>query len=164
MRPRGSSELLTHRRVTAVHRVIIDGEPIGEVAEQVGVHRNTLGNWVKIARDGGEAALQVRTPPGRPARLDAKRVADIVRHVLKGPKACGFPTDLWTLPRIAMLIEQRHGIRYDPDHLSRLMGQWNISWQKPRKQPVERDQAVIDQWIATEWPRIKKKSARSRPH
>jgi transposase len=163
MRPQGSVELLTYRRVVAVRRVVDEKEPIGEVAQEVGVHRNTLSLWLKLFREGGEAALIVRTPPGRPAELNPKQVQDIVKQVLKGPKACGFATDLWTLPRLSQLIERRHGVRYDPDHLSRLVRKWGLSWQKPKTQPVERDPEAIDRWVRTQWPRIKKKPAGSRP-
>ena len=35
--------------------------------------------------------------------------------VLKGAKAAGFPTDLWTCPRVAQLIKDRSGPRYHVD-------------------------------------------------
>lgn len=162
MRPHGSVEALTRRRIDAVRRVIDDKESVGDVADDIGVHRNSLSAWLSLFRKGGEAALQVRTPPGRPSELSDKQVKDIVQQVLKGAKGCGFETDLWTLPRIARLIEKRHGVLYDPDHLSRLVRAWGLSWQKPKKRPVERNQQVIDQWVDRQWPRIKKKSADSR--
>jgi len=163
MRPPGTPEALTRRRVDAVHRVVDDQESIGDVAEDIGVHRNSLSGWIKLFRQGGDAALAVRTPPGRPSELSEAQVKDVVQHVLKGALACGFETDLWTLPRIARLIKQRHGVQYDPDHLSRLVRAWNLSWQKPRTRPVERDDQVIDRWLKRDWPRIKKKSAGSGP-
>jgi transposase len=146
-----------------VHRVLDDCESIGDVAQDIGVHRNSLSGWIKLFRQGGDEALTVRTPPGRPSELSQTQVKDVVQHVLKGALACGFETDLWTLPRIARLIKQRHGVQYDPDHLSRLVRAWNLSWQKPRTRPVERDEKVIDRWLKRDWPRIKKKSAGSKP-
>jgi transposase len=35
----------------AVEYVLDDGRPLVEVAEKIGVHKNTLGNWVSKARD-----------------------------------------------------------------------------------------------------------------
>lgn len=162
MRPTGTVNELTQRRIDAVHRVIDDQEAVGDVADDISVHRNSLSAWLSLFRKGGDAALQVRTPPGRPCELSDKQVADIVQHVLKGALACGFETDLWTLPRVAQLIEQRHGVRYDPDHLSRLVRGWGLSWQKPHKRPIERNEQVIDQWLKQQWPGIKKKSANSK--
>jgi transposase len=162
MRPTGSVETLTRRRIDAVHRVVDDKESIGDVADDIGVHRNSLGAWIKLFRQGGDAALLVRTPPGRPPELSERQVKDILRQVVKGPLACGFETDLWTLPRLARFIKQRHGVQYDPDHLSRLVRAWGLSWQKPKIRPIERNEQVVRQWVDVEWPRIKKKSASSR--
>jgi transposase len=161
MRPPGSVETLTRRRIDAVHRVVDDKESITDVADDLGVHRNSLGAWIKLFRQGGEAALLVRTPPGRPPELSPRQVKDVVRRVIDGPLACGFETDLWTLPRLARFIERRHGVRYDPDHLSRLTRAWGLSWQKPKKRPIERDEQLVKRWVDVEWPRIKKKSAGS---
>jgi len=162
MRTPGTVEELTRRRVTVVRRVLVDKISIGQAAAEAGVHRNSVSEWLRLLRVGGEAALQAHSPPGRPAELDSSQVADVTRQILKGAKACGFETDLWTLPRIARLIEKRHGVGYDVDHLSRLVRSWGFSWQKPRRQAVERDEEAIKQWVDEQWPRIKKKSAGSR--
>lgn len=161
MRPSGSIEELTRRRIEAVHRVVDDKESIADVAEDLGIHRNSLSTWIGLFKQGGDAALQVRTPPGRPSALSDRQVKEIIALVLKGAKACGFETDLWTLPRIARLIQRRCGVLYDPDHLSRLVRAWGLSWQKPKTRPLERNEQVITQWMTKQWPRIKKKSAGS---
>jgi transposase len=154
MRPEGTPEQLTRRRLGAVRQVVGAGRTQAGVAREAGVHPNTLCNWVKLFRAGGAAALAVKSPPG----LGKRQVADVVRQVLRGARACGFDTDLWTLPRIAKLIERRHGVRYDADHLSRLARAWGLSWQKPALRPLERDEAAVGRWLARDWPRVKKKS------
>src|SRR5687768_5525252 len=103
MRPEGTPEQLTRRRLNAVRQVVDSERTQADVAREVGVHPNTLCNWVKLYRAGGADALAVKSPPGRPPGLTRTQVADVVRHVLRGPKACGFDTELWTLPRIAAL-------------------------------------------------------------
>jgi transposase len=160
MRPRGTPQQLYERRREAVRQVIERKRPQAEVARAIGVHPATLCGWVRLYRDGGgAAALRVKRPPGRPPGLDEAQVADVVECVVvRGAKGCGFDTDLWTLPRIARLIERRHGVRYDVDHLSRLVRSWGLSWQKPATRPVERDEAAIDRWLKRDWPRVKKKS------
>jgi transposase len=158
MRPRGTPQQLYERRRDAVRQVIDRERPQAEVAREIGVHPATLCAWVGLYRDGGAAALRVKSPPGRPPGLDEAQVRDVVEHVLRGARACGFDTDLWTLPRIARLIERRHGVSYDVDHLSRLVRSWGLSWQKPATRPIERDDAAIDRWLKRDWPRIKKKS------
>ena len=162
-----SSAAAPPRRRAAVAQVLDLKRKQVEVAAEFGVHPATLCAWVKLHRRGGAAAMRVKSPPGRPPGLTPgltrAQVRDVVRCVLRGAKACGFDTDLWTLPRIARLIQKRHGHggrkAYDPDHLSRLARAWGLSWQRPATRPLERDQATIDRWLARDWPRIKKKSA-----
>ena len=38
-----------------------------------------------------------------------------------GPREWGFETDRWTTGRLAQAIQARFGVRYDPDHVGRIM-------------------------------------------
>jgi hypothetical protein len=38
-----------------------------------------------------------------------------------GPRAAGFDTEMWTTGRFADAIFARFGVRYDPDHVGRIM-------------------------------------------
>jgi transposase len=160
MRPKGSPQQLFQRRCDAVLQVVDRKRKQRDVAAEFKIHPATLCSWVKMYRLGGGAqALQVKSPPGRPAGLDEAQVRDVVACILRGARACGFDTDLWTLPRVGRLIQKRHGVKYDRDHLSRLVRSWGLSWQKPATRPIERNQQTIDHWLRHDWPRIKKKSA-----
>jgi len=89
---------------------------------------------------GGEEgkALQVRTSPGRPARLGATERRRLVKLLLKGPIAHGYRTNLWTTARIAEVIEREFGVAYHRDHIGRLMHSLNWSHQKPERRAAER--------------------------
>ena len=84
-------------------------------------------------------------------------------RLLKGAKANGFPTDLWTCPRIAQVIEARYGVHYHVDHIVRLMASLGFSAQKPEKQAAERDEERIARWVALDWLRIKKSRTAAGP-
>jgi transposase len=77
--------------------------------------------------------------------------------LLKGAKAAGFPTDLWTCPRVAQLIRESFSVTYHVDHVGRLLRDLGWSPQKPQRRAVERDEAEIQRWVKEEWPRVKKK-------
>jgi transposase len=81
----------------------------------------------------------------------------LAARLLKGAKANGFSTDLWTCSRIAELIERRYGVRYHVDHIPRLMASLGWSCQKPEVRAVERDEQAIQTWVSKDWPRIKKR-------
>ena len=76
--------------------------------------------------------------------------------MLRGARANGFVTDLWTSGRVAVLIEQRFGVHYHVNSLWRFLIALGFSCQKPETRAAERDEAEIQHWVKHEWPRIKK--------
>ena len=65
--------------------------------------------------------LRKRKAPGRPSRMSSSQLAEVRELFAAGPRAFGFETDRWTTARLAQAIEARFAIRYDPDHVGRLM-------------------------------------------
>lgn len=60
-----------------------------EVAQVLGVHRNTVGKWMQQYEQGGlEALLEVRVPPGAPSALNVSQIAQ-VREALKRSEGFG---------------------------------------------------------------------------
>ena len=81
------------------------------------------------------------------------------QELLEGAQAAGFPTDLWTCPRVVELIQARFGIHYNVSGVWRLLRSLGWTPQKPVRRAVEREEREIRRWIKKEWPRIKKKPA-----
>jgi transposase len=100
--------------------------------------------------------LQSRGPSGpAPGLLDAQ-LAQVGQALLEGATVHGFFGELWTLDRIAMVIERVTGVRHHPAWgwalLRHRLG-WSV--QRPKRRAAERDQAAIDRWVRDDWPRIK---------
>lgn len=155
MRPKGSPEELESRRRRAIALLNQDYQPV-EVARMVDVDRRSVRRWKAAYLKEGKQALKAK-PAGRPQKLQEKAKKALERKLLKGAKIAGFPTDLWTCPRVAQLIDALFGIRYHVDHIGRLLRSMGWSPQKPQRRAVERDEAEIQRWVRHEWPRIKKK-------
>ena len=100
---------------------------------------------------------------GRPTRLSAKKLREVQKALVRGPVAYGYTTDLWTLPRIAQVIEQTTGVHYHPGHVWKLLRQMGWSLQRPATQAKERDEAAIRRWRKTTWSRLKKTSQPTTP-
>ena len=66
-------------------------------------------------------SLRKRRAPGRPSRLNSTQLAGVTEVYRKGARAAGFDTDRWTTARFADAIFARFGVRYDPDHVGRIM-------------------------------------------
>jgi transposase len=156
MRPTGSPEALERRRRRAIV-LLKDGLSPVEVAKKLKVDRRSVRRWKASFSTLGPDALQAKPTPGRPPRLNPREKAKMEEQLLRGAKAAGFPTDLWTCPRVAHWIDSHLGIHYHVDHIGRLLRSLGWSPQKPQRKAIERNEAEIQRWIKEEWPRIKKK-------
>lgn len=155
MRPRGNPEVLAERRRRGIE-MLHDGYTPVEVAQQLGVDRRSVRRWHAAYRQQGDTGIQARPTPGRPPALTAKDKQRLEKLLLKGAKAAGFSTDLWTCPRVAELIWDRFAVDYHVDHIGRLLHSLGFSPQKPAPRAVERDEEAIRRWVKTDWPRVKK--------
>ncbi len=156
MRPHGSPEELERRRNRAID-LMQQGYPPVEVAHMVGVDRRSVRRWNAAYRAQGLEGICIKPASGRPAKLDARARRKLDAILLKGARAVGFPTDLWTCPRVAEVIRSRFKVCYHVDHVCRLLHSLGWSPQKPARRAVERDEDFIQDWVKTQWPRIKKK-------
>lgn len=162
MRPSGTPEQLETRRRRAV-ALLHAGTPYREVARQVGVSLSSVVRWEQAYRRDKRNGLRARPIPGRPCRLLASQQEQLKAVLLRGARAAGYATELWTLKRVGEVIGKRFGVRYSP------VGVWALlrhglgwSWQKPERRALQRDEAAIAQWRREEWPRIKKRRAPGR--
>jgi transposase len=103
--------------------------------------------------------LASKGPAGPKAKLTATQMEKVIAGLLAGPTAHGYKTNLWTLPRVAGLIEDLTGVRYHPGHVWRLLGASGFSCQRPERRAIERDEKAIGHWKQVEWPALKKKPA-----
>ncbi len=156
MRPHGSPEELEHRRQRAIELLEQGHLPV-EVAGWLGVDRRSVRRWKASHRKGGLEALRAKPAPGRPGKLSPQQQRQLEKALLQGAQAASFPSDLWTCRRVGELIARRFGIRYHVDHIGRLLHSLGWSPQKPTRRAIERNEAVIHNWIKHDWPRIKKK-------
>ena len=137
MRPMGTPEELERRRWRAVE-LLAQGHPPVEVARMVGVDRRSVRRWKAAFRKKGRGAIAARPACVRPPKLSAPLTRRLERALLRGAQAAGFPTDLWTCPRVAQVIAQRFRIRYHVDHIGRLLHSLGWSPQKPARRAIER--------------------------
>ncbi|MGO8873687.1 MAG: winged helix-turn-helix domain-containing protein, partial [Acidimicrobiales bacterium] len=132
-----------------------------DIGRELDVSHQTVSDWHKLWTVGGKQALK-RTEPGRPRKVTAADLAKVERALEKGPKANGYPTDLWTLARIAEVIEETTGVTYHPGHVGKVLRRMGWSRQRPARQAAERDDEAIEQWVNDRWPKVKKRSGQGR--
>ena len=92
-----------------------------EVARKFGVSRTTASRWNRALSRRGVESLRKRRAPGRPSRLTAEQLSALAEIYRAGPRAAHFDTDRWTTVRFAEAIFARFGVRYDSDHVGRIL-------------------------------------------
>jgi transposase len=113
------------RRLAAA-KDLLNGITQAQVARRYGVSRTTACRWHRSIVVKGLDGMRKRRATGRPSRLTADQV-DIVRKMFhEGALAHGFSRDRWTTGKLAEAIERKLGVRYDQDHVGRLMHKFGL--------------------------------------
>jgi transposase len=155
MAKRDKQKELNKRRLRA-GRMLLRGMAQVEVARRVGVAKSTVSTWAKRLRADGLEGLRSERVLGRPAGLNASQREELASALKEGALAQGFPTELWTLPRVGRLIESRFGLRYSEPHVWRILRSLGFTPQRPSKRALERDEQAIREWKKKRWPALKK--------
>jgi transposase len=106
-----------------------------QIARKFGVSRTTASRWHGALNCRGVESLRKRRATGRPSRLNLEQQQGVAEIFRAGAKASGFTEDRWTTARFASAIDKCYGIRYDPDHVGRIMHQLGL---RPRYRAAER--------------------------
>jgi transposase len=104
---------LESRRLRAAE-LFAAGVHQAEVARQLDVSAQAVSVWHGRWQRGGPEALQSRGPSRPSPRLSDAQLATVEQALLEGATANRFTGELWTLERIAMVIERLTGVRYHP--------------------------------------------------
>ena len=143
---------MRERAVRSVH----DGESPEVVARIIGISRSTIYGWLAQYRRGGWSALKAKPLFGRPPKLDGKKLKWVYDTVTqKNPMQLKFAFALWTREMVARLIKVKFNISLSPVSVGRLLAQLGITCQRPLHRALERDEALVRQWLKQDYPRIR---------
>jgi transposase len=136
-------------------RAVVQGQPLGQVADAYGVDRTTLYRWVRRFYEYGNQGLQRKPGSGRP-RLLAKFDAFALNEIVLDPASeFGFETDLWTVGRLRHVIQDRYGVTVSSQTIWRRLRDAGFTYQKPERQYFEMNEEAREAWMRDEAPRIR---------
>ena len=162
VRPRRDFQALEERRRQAA-KLFRSGESPAFVARALQVSRQSVSRWHRAWKQGGLPALRAAGRAGRKPKLNRPQLQRVERGLRQGARAHGFGTDLWTLPRVAAVIERLTGVRYHPGHVWKILGAMNWTLQRPARRARERKEEAVRQWVGERWPAVKKTLGAEKP-
>jgi len=133
-------------------RMLARGVSQAEVARACEVTRQTAMTWARMLAEDPQAWR--RRPLGRPGVFDEKDRARLAKLLLQGAMANGFPTELWTLARVATLIEREFGHAFSISYVWTLLRDLGFSSQRPVGRATQRNEQAILEWKAKRWPAL----------
>lgn len=110
MRRKGTNEQLAERRARGL-ALLAQGKTSKEVAEILDVTKRSVDRWQAEAKKPRKK--KASRSPGRPRKLSAPQVKQLEKALDKGAYAFGYAGNYWTLDRIAQVIWQLFGVRYE---------------------------------------------------
>jgi transposase len=140
------------RRLRAAE-LFAKGVSQADIAREVSVSHQTVSDWHQKWRAGGKQALKAAGHAGQPPKVTEAQLAKVERALERGPTANGFSTELWTLARVAEVIEVTTGVRY---HRARLAGAAPGGLEPTAPRPSHRTRRRgIERWVNGRWPSVK---------
>jgi len=126
------------------------------IAKKLSVSFEAVSNWIEAYKADGVEGLKSKGKPGPKSRLNDKDRKQLKAAILRGPKALGYSTDLWTLERIGKVIKKISKADYHPGHVWKILISLGFSCQKPETKAKERDEHAIKEWRFQTFPALKK--------
>lgn len=135
--------------------LLAEGVSAREVARRVRAAVGSVSRWQQAWRQGGEAALAAKLVPGAPRQVTDPPREPWRQLLLQGARAAGFPNELWTVKRMAAVMQVHFGVRDHPAHVWKIVRGLGWRGQVPERRAIQRDEPAIAHWQRYQWPAIK---------
>src|SRR3954453_24127522 len=133
-----------------------------EAAKTVGVNRRFVGQWVKVAAQGGEAALvggRRGRRPGEQKALSAAQEDRLRVLIARGcPDQFRLSFALWTRQAVRALIAGETGVWLTLSVVGRYLRAWGFTAQRPMRRATERRDEAVRAWLGNADPALARRA------
>jgi transposase len=157
-----SDEVLQALRLRALRGCEL-GFTESEVAELLGVARETVARWyAAYARGGLDALPEERT--GRPVGSGRTLTDEQGAHLQElldtnSPDKLGIASPLWNRRAVRDLIYREYGIRMPVRTVGKYLQRWGYTAKKPRRHARDQDPDEVRTWLEETYPLIEAQAA-----
>jgi transposase len=134
------------------------GKTFLDIAEFLGVHRNTVSHWWHLYKRDGDLALnqeQRGREAGAGRHLSEAQEIELQDLILENfPHELEIDSALWTRRAVQQLIEDYSGIKMPIRTVGLYLQRWGFTPQKPLKRAYEQDPAAVQQWLDVDYPAL----------
>ncbi|HKG97529.1 MAG TPA: helix-turn-helix domain-containing protein [Pyrinomonadaceae bacterium] len=121
-----------------------DGESVPEVAQRLGVTRQTVYNWASRfqARTDLELDLRLLDAPrcGRPCTATGIIDPLIEAVIERDPREFDYRSTIWTAPLLVEYLRDEHKLMVSDDSVRLAIARLRVRWKRPRHQLALRPQ------------------------
>jgi transposase len=158
-----SDEVLEALRLRALRGCEL-GFTEAEVADLLGVGRETVCRWWSAYAGGGRDALPGRRtgrPPGA-GRLLSDEQAEHIRQLLRShsPEELGIAAPLWSRRAVADLTRRECGVILAVRTVGLYLRRWGFTAKRPRRHARDQDPEEVRQWLEETYPAIEERAER----
>jgi transposase len=134
------------------------GESKQVIARVLGVSRNAINRWWRLACAGED--LAVKTSLGRRRRLGDEQLQRLAELLKEGPEAHGWQNNLWTSLRVREVIRRHFGITFCRSQVWHILTDY-LHWtaKRPVQEQKAKDERAIAAWAEVEFPRLLREAA-----
>jgi transposase len=149
-----SSDGAQVRRLLAL-ALILDGHSRTEAAEQSGMERQTLRDWVHRYNDAGVEGLKSRTSPGRAPFLTEDQKAELKALVIKGPDPDIDQVVRWRCLDLRDEVARRFSVMVHESTVGKWLHQLKLTPLQPRPFHPKKDPVAQEAFKKTfaVWPK-----------
>ena len=143
-------------------RLMKAGKTQQEIADNFGVHLNTVGIWWRSYQKEGKKALHVKKrglKSGQGRLLTAEQEKEIQKMIIdKTPDQLKLPFVLWDRKAVKELIQSQYGVNVAIRTIGDYLLRWNFSPQRPVKRAYEQQPKAVQRWLDEVYPEIQIKA------
>jgi len=133
-----------------------------DIATALGVTKGAVSQWLAAEREAGREALLAHPRLGPRPKLAPEKARLIPGFLWHGPEAYGFPGEVWTCDRVAIVLWEEFGVWYSRSQVSRILKRLGWTPQIPIVRALQRDEEAIERWRVESWPVLREKARRER--